>query len=111
MIDMIGVDDPLRKLLPMKYKPKFVIIHKGRDEESSKRKIIRYKDIKKIKSKFDAFISIAGGLVPEKVRSAYFNGGDVAILNIVKRYDPNQGLRETSDFKTLIPQVLQDVGK
>lgn len=111
MIDMLGVIDPLRKLLPMKSRPKFVVIHKGRDEESSRMKMIRYKDIKKIKSKFDAHISVAGGLVPATVRSAFFNGADVAIVNVVKTHDPNQGLVDVSDFTSLVPRILHDVGK
>ena len=62
MIDMLGVENPLRKLLPLKHKPNFVVIHKGRDEETNNRNIIRYKDIAKIRSKYDTFISVAGGL-------------------------------------------------
>ena len=59
MIDMLGVTDPLRKMLPMKNKPDVVVIHKGRDEEGNRKKIIRYKDISKIRSKYDSLISVA----------------------------------------------------
>ncbi|MHA2358572.1 MAG: orotidine 5'-phosphate decarboxylase / HUMPS family protein [Candidatus Heimdallarchaeaceae archaeon] len=111
MVDMLGVDDPLRRLMPLKNKPNFVVIHKGRDEESSRRKLIRYKDISKISSKFDSFIAVAGGLVPSRVRSAYFNGADVAILNIVKPGDPYKGIPESADFRSLIPSILREVGK
>ena len=45
MIDMLGVDNPLRRLLPLKHKPNFIEIHKGRDEETNERSIIMYKDI------------------------------------------------------------------
>lgn len=110
MVDMLGVINPLKKLTPLKYKPDFVVIHKGRDEESSKTKIIRYKDINKIKSKYNSYISVAGGLKQETVRSAYFNGADVAILNVIQPYDPNEGLINTANFKTLIPEILKDVG-
>lgn len=111
MIDMLGVKDPLRKIMPMKHPPDFVVIHKGRDEESNKQKIIRYKDIAKIRSKFDLFVSVAGGLDINSVRSAYFNGADVAVLNIVSRGDPNDGLSETADFQELIPKLLDQVGR
>ncbi|NPD89763.1 MAG: hypothetical protein HGN29_13710 [Asgard group archaeon] len=111
MVDMLGVENPLKHLLALKTKPDFIVIHKGRDEESTRRKIIRYKDIAKTHSKFDSFISVAGGLEPSGIRSAYFNGADVAILNVVRQGDPYQGIPETADFKNLIPQILKEVGK
>ena len=111
MIDMLGVINPLRKLLPLRHKPDFVVIHKGRDEETNNRSIIRYKDISKVRSKYDTFISVAGGLVADGVRKAYFNGADVAILNIVKEVDPNDGIPESSNFRQLIPAILNEVGE
>jgi 3-keto-L-gulonate-6-phosphate decarboxylase len=111
MIDMLGVNDPLRKILPLTHKPNFVVIHKGRDEETNNRSIIRYKDISKVRSKYDVFISVAGGLKAESVRKAYFNGADVAILNIVSNADPNEGIIDTSDFRTVVSHILSEVGK
>ncbi|TET81021.1 MAG: hypothetical protein E3J43_01390 [Candidatus Heimdallarchaeota archaeon] len=110
MIDMLGVENPLRKMLPMQTKPDVVVIHKGRDEESNKRNIIRYKDIAKIRSKFDNLISVAGGLEYDGVRKAYFNGADIAILNVVASNDPNVGLRENANFRQLIHEILDEVG-
>lgn len=111
MIDMLGVDKPLRKLLPLKHKPNFVVIHKGRDEETNRRSIIRYKDISKIRSKYDIFISVAGGLEATKVRKAYFNGADVAILNIVTSGDPNTGIIDSTNFRQLVPELLEEAGQ
>ncbi len=111
MVDMLGVENPLKNLMPLRHKPDFVVIHKGRDEESTRRKLIRYKDIAKIRSKFDSFIAVAGGLEPREVRSAFFNGADVAILNVVRQGDPYKGIPETADFRNLIPLILKDVGK
>ena len=111
MIDMLGVDNPLRKLLPLQHKPNFVVIHKGRDEETNVRSIIRYKDISKVRSKYDTFISVAGGLDAEGVRKAYFNGADVAILNIITSNDPNNGILESANFRTLVPAILSEVGQ
>lgn len=111
MVDMLGVENPLKNLMPLRHKPDFVVIHKGRDEESTRRKLIRYKDVAKIHSKFDSFIAVAGGLEPREVRSAFFNGADVAILNVVRQGDPYKGIPETADFRNLIPLILKDVGK
>ncbi len=111
MIDMLGVDNPLRKLLPLKHKPNFVVIHKGRDEETNRRSIIRYKDISKIRSKYDVFISVAGGLDVANIRKVYFNGADVTILNIVTSTAQNTGVVDTTNFRQLIPKLLLEVGK
>ncbi|MHA1170602.1 MAG: orotidine 5'-phosphate decarboxylase / HUMPS family protein [Candidatus Heimdallarchaeota archaeon] len=111
MIDMLGVDNPLKRLLPLKHKPNFMVIHKGRDEETNVRSIIRYKDISKVRGKYDVFIAVAGGIEANGVRKAYFNGADVVILNIISRGDPNQGILDTSDFRRVIPAILRQVGQ
>ena len=110
MIDMLGVINPLKRMLPLKHPPDVVVIHKGRDEENVARAIIRYKDIQKIKSKFNTFISVAGGLELKGIRTAYFNGANIAIVNIVSRYDNNQGILDTSNFRTTIPEILREIG-
>jgi len=109
MIDMLGQENPLRKLMPLKYKPKAVVIHKGRDEEANPRSIIRYKDINKVRSKYGVLISVAGGLNQDSVRKAYFNGADIAIVNIVKTSDVNIGLVDTTNFRSIIPLMLKEV--
>jgi 3-keto-L-gulonate-6-phosphate decarboxylase len=109
MIDMLGQENPLRKLMPLKYKPKAVVIHKGRDEEANPRSIIRYKDINKVRSKYGVLISVAGGLNQDSVRKAYFNGADIAVVNIVKASDANIGLINTSNFRSIIPLMLKEV--
>ena len=111
MIDMLGVDNPLRRLLPLKHKPNFMVIHKGRDEETNVRSIIRYKDISKVRGKYDVFIAVAGGIEADGVRKAYFNGADVVILNIISRGDHNQGVLDTSDFRKVVPAILRQVGQ
>jgi bifunctional enzyme Fae/Hps len=111
MIDMLGVDDPLKRLMKLKARPDAVVIHKGRDEEANPRTMIRYRDITKVRGKFDVLISVAGGLVPEKIRTAYFNGADIAITNIVQPNDINEGLNVNSDFRQLIPRMLNEAGE
>ena len=109
MIDMLGQENPLRKLQPLKFKPKAVVIHKGRDEEINPRSIIRYKDINKVRSKYGVLVSVAGGLDHDSVRKAYFNGADIAVLNIVKSTDENRGLVDTMNFRSMIPSILREV--
>lgn len=109
MIDMLGQENPLKKLMPLKYKPKAVVIHKGRDEEANPRSIIRYKDINKVRSKYGVLVSVAGGLNQDSVRKAYFNGADIAVVNIVKSSDVNVGLVDNMNFRMIIPSMLKEV--
>ncbi|MFX1287412.1 MAG: hypothetical protein ACFFFY_02485, partial [Promethearchaeota archaeon] len=102
-------ENPLGKLLPLKYKPRAVVIHKGRDEEANPRSIIRYKDINKVRSKYGVLISVAGGLDHNSVRKAFFNGADIAVVNIVKSSDINEGIVNTMNFRKLIPSMLKEV--
>lgn len=111
MIDMLGVYDPLKRLMKLKARPDAVVIHKGRDEEANPRTIIRYRDITKVRGKYDVLISVAGGLVPERIRAAYFNGADIAIVNIVQPNDFNEGLSMNSNFRQLVPQMLSEAGQ
>ncbi len=110
MIDMIGVDNPLKFLLVLKQKPDFVVIHKGRDEENVFGQIIRYKDISKIRSKFDIQMSVAGGIEPLRVRTGFFNGGDVVIVNVISSSDPNAGVSDQANFRQVIPEMLSEAG-
>ena len=109
MIDMLGQENPLKKLLFLKYKPKAVVIHKGRDEEANPRSIIRYKDINKVRSKYGVLVSVAGGFNQDSVRKAYFNGADIAVVNIVKSSDVNTGLVDTMNFRRIVPSMLKEV--
>ncbi len=110
MIDMLGQEAPLKKLIRLNHKPDVIIIHKGRDEELNPRKIIRYKDINKIRSKLDVKITVAGGIGQKHVRKAYFNGANIVLLNITKQREHYEGLLDISNFRTLLPLILKDVG-
>jgi bifunctional enzyme Fae/Hps len=110
-IDMLGVVNPLRRLLPLRNRPDMVVIHKGRDEEANPRSIIRYKDISKVRGKYDVLISVAGGIVADRVKTSYFNGADVSILNLVQPNDFNEGISMDSNFRQLIPILLSEAGE
>jgi 3-keto-L-gulonate-6-phosphate decarboxylase len=109
MIDMIGVDEPLKVLLKLKHPPRVVVLHKGRDEETTKGKVIGYKHINKIKSKYDVLISAAGGVDLREARSAIFNGANIVAVNIVTEEDPWTGIREDSDVADMAKQFLETI--
>lgn len=81
MVDMIGVEQPIKVLRKLKKMPNVVILHRGVDEEAfDKNKPIPYLQINKIRSSFNTMISIAGGDTIREVQRAIFNDADIVIV-------------------------------
>lgn len=109
MIDMIGVEEPLAILRQLKFPPRVVILHKGRDEESTRGKIIRYKQVNKIRSKYNVLISAAGGVDLKEARSAIFNGANIVVVNIVSKDDPWTGINKEEDIVEMAQKFLRTI--
>ena len=109
MIDMIGVEDPLRVIRNLRSPPDVVILHKGRDEESTRGKLIGYKNINKIRSKYNVLISAAGGVDLREARSAIFNGANIVVANIVSEGKPWTGIKESDDVSEIARQFLDTI--
>ncbi len=109
MIDMIGVDEPIKVMRELKIPPDVVILHKGRDEETTRGKVIKYKHINKIKSKYDVLISAAGGVDLRESRSAIFNGANIVVVNIVSEEESWTGISMTEDIAAIAEQFLKTI--
>jgi bifunctional enzyme Fae/Hps len=97
MIDMIGVDDPLKVVRDLKKPPDVVVLHRGRDEETTRGKVIQYRHVNRLRSKYNLLISAAGGVDLKEARSAIFNGANIVVVNLVRPGDPWAGIRTDSD--------------
>lgn len=81
MVDMIGVDQPIKVLRKLRKMPTVVVLHRGVDEESfDKNKPIPYLQINKIRSSFNTMISIAGGDTIREVQRAIFNDANIVVV-------------------------------
>ncbi len=109
MIDMIGIEEPLRVIREMKNSPDVIILHKGRDEESTRGKVIGYKNINKIRSKYPVLISAAGGVDLHEARSAIFNGANIVVANIVGEEDGLTGIGITEDVSEIARKFLETI--
>ena len=109
MVDMLGVHDPLRVLLPMKHRPDVIILHKGRDEESTRGKVIQYRHVSRVRSKYDASISAAGGVGLNEARSAIFNGANIVVVNLVHPGDPWEGISTDEDIAGMARKFLETI--
>lgn len=109
MIDLIGVGDPLDILRPLKRAPNIIVIHRGRDEESTRGKMIRYRQINRIRSKYESLISAAGGVDLREARSAIFNGASIVVANIVRPHDGWTGIQTTEDITAIAKTFLETI--
>lgn len=109
MIDMLGVCDPLQVLMGLKKPPDVVVLHRGRDEESTRGKVIQYRHVNRVLSKFDVLISAAGGVDLKEARSAIFNGASIVVANLVRPGDPWVGISTESDVGEMARQFLSTI--
>ena len=109
MIDMLGVSDPLAVLMKMEDPPDVVVLHRGRDEEGTRGKVIQYRHVNRIRSKFDVLISAAGGVDLKEARSAIFNGASIVVVNLVRKGDPWEGISTEDDIPAIARTFLTTI--
>lgn len=109
MIDLIGVDDPLDVFRPLRRPPDIAVIHRGRDEEATRGKMIRYRQVNRIRSKYNSLISAAGGVDLREARSAIFNGANIVVANLVHPDDNWTGIKTTDNIAEITRQFLETI--
>jgi 3-keto-L-gulonate-6-phosphate decarboxylase len=109
MIDMLGVRDPLRVLMRLKRPPDVVVLHRGRDEEGTRGKLIQYRHVNRVRSKFNVLISAAGGVDIKEARSAIFNGANIVVVNLVRPGDLWTGIPTDSDVGSMAREFLDTI--
>jgi len=109
MIDMLGVSDPLRVLMRLEKPPDVVVLHRGRDEESTRGKLIQYRHVNRVRSKFNVLISAAGGVDIKEARSAIFNGANIVVVNLVRPGDPWTGISTEADVAGMAREFLATI--
>jgi bifunctional enzyme Fae/Hps len=109
MIDMVGVDDPLGVVMRMRHPPEVVVLHRGRDEEGTRGKVIQYRHVNRVRSKYDVLISAAGGVDLKEARSAIFNGASIVVVNLVRPGDPWEGISTEEDVAAMAATFLETI--
>lgn len=109
MIDMLGVEDPLDTLMRMRKPPDVIVLHRGRDEENTRGKVIQYRHVNRVRSKFDVLISAAGGVDLKEARSAIFNGANIVVVNLVRPRDPWEGISTEEDVAGMARKFLETI--
>ena len=109
MIDMIGVEDPLKIIRRLRKPPDVVVLHLGRDEESTRGKLIQYRHVNRIRSKFPVLISAAGGVDIRQARSAIFNGANIVVANIIQPGGIWRGIAAAADIGEMAQMFLDTI--
>lgn len=109
MIDMLGVADPLRVLMALQRPPDVVVLHRGRDEESTRGKVIQYRHVNRLRSKYDVVISAAGGVDLKEARSAIFNGANIVVANLIRPTEGITGISINGDVAAIAQEFLRTI--
>jgi len=109
IIDMMNVVNPMRVMWSNRAIPDGVFIHRGRDEENAYGKIIQYKDIAKIKGKWELQMGAAGGIDTREFQSAIFNNADIVVVNVISEGSPWKGIVFNKNFEESLADFLKFV--
>lgn len=103
MIDMMNVEYSLGILQKLKQQPDVVILHRGVDEENfNKEKQIPLHEIRRIKSRYDMMVSVAGGDTIREVQRSIFNDADIVVIW-------KSVFQSTSDTAQLVKDFLNEI--
>ena len=108
-VDMLNVEDPLKKLKSLKEFPDIVILHRGIDQETGR--TLGLDLIKEIRQTFKDrrfLIAVAGGIVPETAKEALEKGANIIIVGryVTQSKDIERSVR---DFLEATPEMREDV--
>ena len=108
-VDMLNVENPVKKLKTLKEFPDIVILHRGIDQETGR--TIGLENIQKLRQAFKGkkfLIAVAGGIVPLTAKEALEKGADIIIVGryITQSKDVERAVRE---FLEITPTMREDV--
>jgi bifunctional enzyme Fae/Hps len=109
VVDMLNVDDPLKKLKSLKEFPDVVILHRGIDQETGRSLgLERIQEIKQTFKDKKFLVAVAGGIVPETAKEALEKGADIIIVGryVTQSRDIERAVR---DFLEVTPEMREDV--
>lgn len=109
VVDMLNVEDPLKKLKSIKEFPDIVGLHRGIDQETGREHGLEIiPEIRQIFKDKKFLIAVAGGIVPETAKQALQKGADIIIVGryITQSRDVEHAVR---DFLEATPEMREDV--
>lgn len=109
VVDMMNVEDPLKKLKSIKEFPDVVILHRGIDQETGRSHGLEIiPEMRKTFKDKKFLIAVAGGIVPETAKEALAKGADIIIVGryVTQSRDIERAVR---DFLESTPEMREDI--
>jgi bifunctional enzyme Fae/Hps len=108
-VDMLNVEDPIKKLKTIKEFPDIVILHRGIDQETGR--TLGLDIIQEMRQTFKDkkfLVAVAGGIIPETAKDALQKGADIIIVG---RYitQSKDVVRAVRDFLESTPEMREDI--
>lgn len=108
-VDMLNVEDPVKKLKALKDFPDIIVIHRGIDEETGR--TIGLERIQELRQAFKDkkfLIAVAGGIIPETAKEALEKGADIIVVGryVTQSRDIERSVRE---FLEITPEMREDI--
>jgi bifunctional enzyme Fae/Hps len=109
VVDMLNVEDPIKKLKTLMEFPNIVILHRGIDQETGR--TLGLDLIQEMRQTFKDkkfLIAVAGGIVPETAKEALQKGADIIIVGryVTQSKDIERSVR---DFLESTPEMREDI--
>ena len=108
-VDMLNVEDPVKKLRMLKDFPDIIVLHRGIDQETGR--TLGLELIQGLRQTFKEkrfLIAVAGGIVPETAKEALAKGADILVVGryVTQSKDIERAVRE---LLKLTPEMRRDV--
>ena len=109
IVDMLNVEDPMKKLRSLKEFPEVVILHRGIDQETGR--TLGLDLIQELRETFKDkkfLVAVAGGIVPETAKEALQKGANIVIVGryVTQSRDIERAVR---DFLEATPEMREDI--
>ncbi len=109
IVDMLNVEDPMKKLRSLKEFPDVVILHRGIDQETGR--TLGLDLIQEMRETFKDkkfLVAVAGGIVPETAKEALQKGANIVIVGryVTQSRDIERAVR---DFLEATPEMREDI--
>jgi len=109
IVDMLNVEDPIKKLRSLKEFPEVVILHRGIDQETGR--TLGLDLIQELRETFKDkkfLVAVAGGIVPETAKEALQKGANIVIVGryVTQSRDIERAVR---DFLEATPEMREDI--
>ena len=109
VVDMLNVEDPMKKLRSLKEFPDVIILHRGIDQETGRTLgLDLIQEMRQVFKDKKFLVAVAGGIIPETAKEALQKGANIIIVGryVTQSKDIERAVR---DFLESTPEMREDI--